>query len=162
MDMSNTTIRLLDLKGVSKQFTFSFDWHLRSAKLIRGRSHCIADVWKKSVRTLHDKACSDILDLLPLPFLIVAGACPRKNFEKTLHEHSKRVKVSLSPQCELTFDLDYRGDTLRRIIGYVDHPSAWFFKSQSLRHILNPSRCDVQFLPVGYRQRTRSHILHKG
>ena len=41
------TIRLLQLKGLSEQSTFAFDWHWRAANLVRGRSNCIIFTWKK-------------------------------------------------------------------------------------------------------------------
>lgn len=126
-DMDNATIRLLQIKGLSEQSIFAFDWHWRAANLVRGRSNCITTTWKKSLRDLHDKVSLDILDLLPLPFLILAGACPAAQLSKTFSGHTQRVEVPLTQDCTLAFDLLFGSNGLRRIIGYVDHPSAWYF-----------------------------------
>lgn len=142
-DMNSTTIRLLQLKGLSEQSIFAFDWHWRAAELVPGRSNCITTTWKKSLRDLHDKISLDILDLLPLPFLIVAGACPAAQLSKTFNGHTKRVEISFTQDCILAFDLLFDSNGLRRIIGYVDHPSAWFF-SPSLFSVFF-TRLDAMF-----------------
>lgn len=74
---------------------------------------------------------TDLLEILPLPFLIVAGACAKDHYQRSLPSSSRRLVVTLDQETEITFDLDFRPLGLRRITAYVDHPSASFFQPNS-------------------------------
>ena len=126
---------------------------------MRGRSHCITKTWKKSLRDLHDKLSLDILDLLPLPFLIVAGACPAAQLSKTFSRHTRRVEVPLTQDCTLAFDLLF---DRQRIAAH--HRLRWssfglVLQSQPLQRILHSTWCNVQSVYVDCGTRTRSIFL---
>lgn len=71
---------------------------------------------------------SDLLSILPLPILAVAGDCPKKGYRNTLSKESRRLRVGISSEAIIEFDLDFIADSLSRITVYVPHPSATFFQ----------------------------------
>lgn len=115
---------------------FGYDWHWRAEISAHGRgTSCPAKQWTSSQRILHDAMSCDLLELLPLPLLIVAGSCPSINYRKTLSTMARSVEVPIMPNLVIPFNLDFRADGLRRIAACIDHPSSLYF---------NPKR------PVGY------------
>jgi hypothetical protein len=129
---SNFSIRVLADKGLNDDFAFGFDWHWRATDPCRGQGRCPARKWKPIVTALHDAFSQDVLRILPLPFVMIAGACSREKYQQTLSEEAKRLEVAIGPGVKLTFDLDYRGKNgLRRIATYVDHPAAAHFQPQA-------------------------------
>jgi hypothetical protein len=76
-DLESPSIQSLAQKGLGVEFMFGFDWHWRAETSARGRGGCSTDYWTKAQRNLHDALSSDLLEILPLPLLIVAGGCAR-------------------------------------------------------------------------------------
>lgn len=110
-----------------EDFTFGFDWHWRADGAYRGQARCLARSWDKEVQLLHNTLSTDVLDALPLPFVLVASACTREHLQKHLKVNVVSLNIDLGlPTAVLRFDLDYRDNALRRIILYVQHPMAGF------------------------------------
>ncbi len=76
------------------------------------------------MREFHNQFSSDLLEMLPLPFVITASSCTRDNLRKYLPKTAISLEIELAaPTNVLRFDLDFRIDgTLRRIILHVPHP----------------------------------------
>ncbi|GJP91104.1 hypothetical protein AlacWU_04003 [Aspergillus niger] len=79
---------------------------------------------------------TDILEMLSLPFFITGSACTRLNLKKSLGRASKHLEVPISPTATLDFDLDFRNDSLCRMIVHVCHPSAGFTANSAMRSTL--------------------------
>ena len=126
-DTDSMSIQAMTQKGLSHDFAFFYDWHWRAESSARGRGRCPATKWSKSLRSLHDALSSDLLDILPLPLLVVAGDCAKSHYRKTLSSKTRRLNVRVSSETILEFDLDFNVDGLRRITGYMIHPSAIYF-----------------------------------
>lgn len=81
---------------------------------------------------LHHSVSSDILEILPLPFIISASSSTRKNIRKTLSKEAKCLEIPFAPPVGvLRFDLDFTNGALRRIILHVHHPCAGFFAGKT-------------------------------
>lgn len=127
-DNENRSIQLLAKKGLSKEHIYGFDWHWRAETSARGRGSCPAKHWTNNLQRLHNTLSYEILEILPLPLLIIAGSCPKEQYRKTLSNGAKRLKLVLKPYSIIEFDLDFRSNGLRRITAYIDHPSACYFR----------------------------------
>ena len=127
-DPRSATIRLLEEKGVRDEFTFGYDWHWRAEETFHGRTTCPVTKWSRDLKVLHSDASSDILEILPLPFLITGSSCARENLRKNLSKATKSLEVEIAPRIGiLKLDLDFRHGTLRRMILHVHHPCSGFF-----------------------------------
>jgi hypothetical protein len=127
-DPRSATIRLLEEKGISDEFTFGYDWHWRAEETFDGRTTCPAKRWSRDLWALHSKVSTDILEILPLPFLITGSGCTRENLCRNLSKATKRLEIPIVPPIGvLKLDLDFRHGTLRRMIVHIHHPSAGFF-----------------------------------
>ena len=127
-DPRSATIRLLEEKGVREEFTFGYDWHWRAEETFHGRTTCPVTKWSRDLKVLHNDVSSDILESLPLPFLITGSSCARENLRKTLSKATKSLEVEIAPHIGiLKLDLDFRHGTLRRMILHVHHPCSGFF-----------------------------------
>jgi hypothetical protein len=82
-DPRSATIRLLEEKGISDEFTFRYDWHWRAEETFYGRTTYPAKRWSRDLRALHNKVSNDILEILFLPFLITGSSYTR---EKSLQK----------------------------------------------------------------------------
>ncbi|RAK99169.1 uncharacterized protein BO80DRAFT_478634 [Aspergillus ibericus CBS 121593] len=132
-DPRSASISLLQEKGMSDRFTFGYDWHWRAEEAYLDRSDCPVRKWPRHLRELHDQMSADILGMLSLPFLITGSACTRTNLSKTLKETNKRLEIPISLHTTLKFDLDFRNNSLRRMIAHVYHPSSGFTAKISMR-----------------------------
>lgn len=131
---SSPTIQLLSEKGFDGRTVFGFDWHWRAEETFRGRTACPTLRWTQSLRALHDQMSHQVLEILPLPFVVTASSCAREGLRRTLGKEAKRIEIDVSPPIGiLRFDLDYRHGFLRRIIVHVHHPAAGFFNSKQSR-----------------------------
>jgi len=72
-DIESLNIQILAQKGLGVEFMFGFDWHWRAETSARGRGGCSTNHWTEALRNLHDTLSSDLLKILPLLLLIVAG-----------------------------------------------------------------------------------------
>ena len=94
----SATIKLLKEKGIPDKKVFGYDWHWRAEKASdRSNPRCPARAWSKSVQELHDGLSEYLLDLLPLPYLIIGGSCAKGRFEKTINERFCLVEVNFLP-----------------------------------------------------------------
>ncbi|KIW18327.1 hypothetical protein PV08_02615 [Exophiala spinifera] len=139
-DVESRTIQLLIEKGVLDQddFVFAFDWHWRAeGKRSKRKGPCPTTAWSRQLRLLHNTFSAALLEQLPLPLLIVSGACPVRQYWNTLPPAARHVELKISipdppgPNAEIVFYLDFRESGLRRIVACVDHPSAVFFRRQN-------------------------------
>jgi hypothetical protein len=113
---------------------FAFDWHHRAEGKARdrGRVACPArhdpNKWRREQLTLHDRLSEQLVSLLPLTSLLVAGSCAKGSYRKTLSSRARHVEVLVSPGVVVQFELDFLQNLrLRRITVYIQHPSAAFF-----------------------------------
>lgn len=127
-DIDSVSIQALSQKGLSLNFVFSYDWHWRAEASARGRGERPATKWSKSLRSSHNTMSSHLLSILPLPLLAIAGDCAKKGYRKTLLKKTRRLRVGISSEAIIEFDLDFSADSLSRITAYVPHPSAIFFQ----------------------------------
>lgn len=136
-DKRSATISLLQDKGLSQSFTFGFDWHWRADGSFRGTSGCPATKWKKGLRAMHDHHSVKVLELLPLPFVVTGSSCSRQRLRKHLSSKAQTLKIVVAPPLGvLEIDLDFRDDSLRRIVAHVHHPVAGFFAGSSTRRAM--------------------------
>jgi hypothetical protein len=133
-DPRSATINLLQEKGVNKNFAFGYDWHWRAQASFHRKARCPTLAWNQRLKALHDHFSADLLDMLPLPFIITASSCTRDNLRKYLIKSAMSLEIELVPPAGvLIFDLDFRNGTLRRIILHIHHPTAGFFASRKNR-----------------------------
>ncbi|KAI9870338.1 MAG: hypothetical protein M1830_004363 [Pleopsidium flavum] len=134
-DSRSATISLLHEKGIHETFVFGYDWHWRAQGRFHRNARCPASAWNQQLREFHNQFSSDLLEMLPLPFVITASSCTRDNLRKYLPKTAMSLEIELTaPTSVLRFDLDIRIDgTLRRIILHVPHPTAGFFTSRKNR-----------------------------
>jgi hypothetical protein len=112
---------------------FGFDWHWRAETSARGRGGCSTNYWTEALRNLHDTLSSNLLKILPLPLLIVAGGCARMSYRKTLSTRARHVEIVLASNFSIEFDLDFTPNGLTRITTYIPHPSASFFSAEKFK-----------------------------
>lgn len=127
-DLESPSIQSLAQKGLGIEFMFGFDWHWRAETSACGRGGCSTDYWTEAQRNLHDTLSSDLLEILPLPLLIVAGGCARMSYCTTLLTRTRRIEIALASNFTIEFDLDFTLDGLKRITTYIPHPSTRFFQ----------------------------------
>jgi hypothetical protein len=123
--------------GDQDDFVFAFDWHWRAeGRRSKRRGLCPTITWSRKLRLLHNTFSATLLEQLPLPLLIIAGACPVRQYWNTLPPTARHVELKIaipdSPgsDAEITFHLDFRDCGLKRIVACIDHPSAIFFRRQ--------------------------------
>jgi hypothetical protein len=68
-----------------------------------------------------------ILNLLPLPLLIVTGSCPWNNYLSTLSTSARHIKVPIAKGVVATFALDFRLRELKRITCHIPYPESLFY-----------------------------------
>lgn len=133
-DEENSTIALLEEKGLTGHFAFGYDWHWRAEDSFKNRTSCPATKWEKPLRNLHDDLSTDLLDLLPLPFLVTASGCTRKNLRKTLTANAASFDLIVDSLADkLPVDLDFREGKLRRIVLHVHHPISGVYNDTDRR-----------------------------
>ena len=64
----------------------------------------------------------------PLRFLVVASACTKEHYRRTLSSLARTISVEIRPGTEITFDVDFRPNGIRRIAVCLDHPMASLFR----------------------------------
>lgn len=79
-DPRSVTIKLLEEKGLSGDFCFGLDWHWRAEETFHGRSDCRVHIWSGDLRTLHHQISHDILEILPLSFVLFASGCNTQKY----------------------------------------------------------------------------------
>lgn len=134
----SATISLLEEKGINEKVAFGYDWHWRAEDAsYLARSDCPVRKWPQELRQLHNQLSKDILDILPLPFIVTASGCTRDNIRKTLSPARKSFDIQISETTALKVDLDFREEStsskrdlpskfLRRLIIHVHHPASGF------------------------------------
>ncbi|KAJ5585300.1 uncharacterized protein N7459_005100 [Penicillium hispanicum] len=134
----SATMSLLEEKGISENVAFGYDWHWRAEDTsYLSRSDCPVRKWPRELKELHNQLSKDILDILPLPFIVTASGCTRDNLRKTLSPARKSFNIQISQTTTLKFDLDFREEStpskqytqngsLRRLIVHVHHPASGF------------------------------------
>lgn len=134
----SATISLLKEKGINQNVAFGYDWHWRAEDAsYLTRSDCPVRKWPQELRQLHNQLSNDILDILPLPFVVTASGCTRDSIRKTLSPAGKSWEIRISQTTTLKFDLDFREGSapgkqdpkngfLRRLIVHVHHPASGF------------------------------------
>lgn len=131
-DEGSPIIQLLSKKGLGPDGVFAYDWHWRGEGRARGRkSNCPASLWKKEKLQLHNRVSSRLLEILPLPFLIVAGRCAKKHYQEGRKHRVKDLNVNLRGDLSITFEILFEEQTVRRITAFVDHPAATMFSPSS-------------------------------
>jgi hypothetical protein len=71
----SATISLLHEKGIR---------HWRAQGRFHRNARCPASAWNQQLRELHNQFSSDLLEMLPLPFVITTSSCTRDNLRKYL------------------------------------------------------------------------------
>ncbi|KAL6718105.1 hypothetical protein ACLMJK_004191 [Lecanora helva] len=134
-DSRSATISLLNEKGIHETFAFGYDWHWRAQGRFHRNARCPALAWSPQLREFHNQFSSDLLEMLPLPFVITASSCARDNLREYLPKTAVSLEIELAASAiVLRFDLDIKTDgTLRRIILHLPHPTAGFFTSRKNR-----------------------------
>ena len=135
-DIENRSIQSFMDKGLGPEIIFGFDWHWRAEDSARAgdeKASCPARGWSKAKLSLHNELSADLLEMLPLPWVIVGGRCARSFCGKTLSQRksSRKLSLRLNPaadaEFELEFELDIRENGIRRIVAYNPHPSAGYY-----------------------------------
>ncbi|KAJ9639175.1 hypothetical protein H2204_003785 [Knufia peltigerae] len=147
-DPENRTIQLLIEKGLSPEFIYGFDWHWRAEESMRraDQSSCPTRRWPKGLRSLHDRFSSGLLELLPLPWVVIGGGCAKDSYRRTLSGCSKQLTIQLADAVNLEIDLNFHGTSLRRIVIYVPHPSSAFFKPSSAYNVGTVLDASINFI----------------
>lgn len=127
------TIQLLSAKGLSPKFIYGFDWHWRAEDSARrpGKTACPTKRWPLAKRSFHDKFSCELLELLPLPWVMIGGGCAKDSYRRTLSPLSKQISIPLSDTANLQIELDIHENGIKRIAMYVPHPSSGFFQPSS-------------------------------
>ncbi|KAF2669841.1 hypothetical protein BT63DRAFT_454022 [Microthyrium microscopicum] len=134
-DETSFTIKALNnKKGLHPDFFFGYDWHWRGERSCIGRGKCHATSWPGALKDLNDGFSCYLLNVLPAPFVLIGGTCPRESLRITMKPFHGIRLLSLSvPFCpstglELDFDLLFNGENLKHVILYSPHPSASYFE----------------------------------
>ena len=130
-DIESRSIQTLAEKGLSNDCVFGFDWHWQGETYARGRGPCPATQWTKNQCDLHNALSRDILEISPLPLLLVAGSCAKEPSRRTLSSRARKIELVVKPSSNIEIDLDFRPDGLRRITAYMGHLSASVFRPNS-------------------------------
>ena len=67
---------------------------------------------------------ASILDILNLRLILVGGSCAKTHYRKIPCPGRRTLSVPLIPGMMLEVDLEFSGQSLRRIVAFTDHPSA--------------------------------------
>ncbi|OAP60118.1 hypothetical protein AYL99_05120 [Fonsecaea erecta] len=68
-----------------------------------------------------------LLEILPLPFLVVGGRCAKKHYQEGRKHLAKVLNVKLSGNTSIGFEILFEDQSVRRITAFVDHPVASMF-----------------------------------
>lgn len=79
LDMGNSTILPLMEKGINRNNVFAFDWHWRRYKA-ESDGGCPLLKTTEGVQNLHNKLSTAVLQIAPMPLLIVFGKCARRSY----------------------------------------------------------------------------------
>ncbi|KAJ4517713.1 hypothetical protein HRR78_003551 [Exophiala dermatitidis] len=127
-DKGSQTIQLLSKKGLGPDVVFAYDWHWRGEGSARGRkSTCPASRWTKEKLQMHHQMSHRLLEILPVPFLIVGGRCAKKHYQEGRKHLAKVLNVKLSGNTSIGFEILFKDQSVRRITAFVDHPVASTF-----------------------------------
>ena len=129
-DPDNETMKLLRTKGVRHELNFGFDWHWRGETTqdwLTRRKYPFPK-WKKQLRDFHNDFSWQLMEIIPMPFLVTGAACAREGIRQRL-PLAKRLRVN----DVLEFDLDFRAGVLRRIILHLAHPVAGFYTNEKTK-----------------------------
>jgi len=126
-DTENRSIQALDAKGFNPSFLYGFDWHWRAES--KGTQGKCRVGWSASLRALHDQMSVDLLQILPLPLVVIFGSCAKAQYLRTWPHTTTRRKVivPLPWNIRAEFELDFGPEELKRITAFLPHPSAIFF-----------------------------------
>lgn len=113
-------------KGITPSNSYGFDWHWRSEGHERHR-RCPVRGYSVELRSIHEAMTRNFIEALSLPFLVISGSCPRKNYLKTLSPQARHIKVPIRPSVYCSFVLDFRSTGLRRISCHIPHPESLFY-----------------------------------
>jgi hypothetical protein len=125
-DRQNPSVRLLMDKGFTAVSTYGFDWHWR-AEAHKKHRKCPIKEYSIDLRSHHEVMTRTLLDLLPLPLLIVTGSCPWNNYLSTLSTSARHIKVPIAQGVAASFVLDFRSRELKRITCHIPHPESMFY-----------------------------------
>ncbi|KAI0129189.1 hypothetical protein BJ170DRAFT_682974 [Xylariales sp. AK1849] len=135
-DKSSTTISLLYEKGLRDDMLFGYDWHWRAERADdRGKPHCSTAAWPKQLKELHDQFSTEVASIIPMPSLVVAGACPIRSYTRSLDRSARLVEIMLFPpdgKFRFWLEFDIGGQHLKRLTLLLDHPAAIFYANQTL------------------------------
>ncbi|KIW13277.1 hypothetical protein PV08_08465 [Exophiala spinifera] len=136
-DPDSRTIQLLIKKGLSPDFIYGFDWHWRAEESMRrhGKTSCPTTRWSTAQRSIHDQFSRELLELLPLPWVLIGGGCAKHSYRRTLSGLSKQLTMELDDAVKLEIDLDFQENSIRRIAIYVPHPSSAFIQPSSAQRV---------------------------
>jgi len=125
-DRQNPSVRLLMDKGFTEENTYGFDWHWR-AEAHQKHRRCPIREYSTNLKSHHEVMTRTMLNLLPLPLLIVTGSCPWNNYLSTLSASARHIKVLIAKGVVATFALDFRLRGLKRITCHIPHPESLFY-----------------------------------
>jgi hypothetical protein len=126
--MESPSIQSLARSGLGIKFIFGFNKYWRSETSARRSGGCSTDYWTETQRNLQDTFSSDLLEILLLPLLIIAGECARMSCRTALSTRARRIKIVLASNFTIEFNLDFTLNALKRITTYIPHPSVSFFQ----------------------------------
>ena len=125
-DYQNPSVKLLMDKGITASNSYGFDWHWRSESHEKQRK-CPVRGYSVALRSIHEIMTSNLLKALPLPLLVISGACAWKNYLKTLSPQARHIEVPIRPGVSCSFVLDFGSCGLKRISCHVPHPESLFY-----------------------------------
>jgi hypothetical protein len=125
-DRQNPSVRLLMDKGFTAVSTYGFDWHWRVEAHQKHRQ-CPIKEYSINLKSHHEVMTRTIINLLPLPLLIVTGSCPWNNYLSTLPTSARHIKIPIVQGVVATFVLDFRLRGLKRITCHIPHPESLFY-----------------------------------
>ncbi|KEF51839.1 uncharacterized protein A1O9_12176 [Exophiala aquamarina CBS 119918] len=116
-NLESRAIQLLSAKGLSREFIFGFDWHWRAEESARrpDKTACPTKRWSFAKHSVHDAFSRELLELLPLPWVIIGGGCAKDSYRRTLSPLAKQIPVSLSDTVNLQIELDIQEKGIKRI-----------------------------------------------
>ena len=137
-DPQSRSIQALAAKGLDPGFAYGLDWYWRAESSGRraGKVDCPIDRWSDALRFLNDELPADLLKILPLPFVVIAGNCARVQYLQTLSLATRRLILSLPSNSIVELDLDFTPDRLNRITTHILTPLEAFFKILTFRNTL--------------------------
>lgn len=100
--------QVLTEKGFDETFTFGMDWHHRATRRNMG---CPVKAWGPDVQACHDKLSSDLLGLIPCPYLVVGGFCAWRGYTEAIKHRSRIISTFAHENTELTYALEFEDFT---------------------------------------------------